>query len=54
MILGNNEVNESENDGNVELKENFRIEIICTSEIEQKNIYEKLIDEGLTCRLLTL
>lgn len=32
----------------------FRIEITCMSEGHQKEVYEKLKEEGLECRLLTL
>ena len=32
----------------------FRIEIICNDEEEQENTYNKLIEEGYECRLLTL
>ena len=39
---------------NVEISNNFRIEILCMSEGHQQEIYEKLQKEGLECRLLTL
>lgn len=32
----------------------FRIEVICKDEEEQENIYNKLIEQGYECRLLTL
>jgi ParB-like chromosome segregation protein Spo0J len=32
--------------------EQFQIVVECTSEEEQKNLYERFIAEGLTCRLL--
>ena len=36
------------------IKSSFRIEIICKSEEEQEKTYNKLIEEGYECRLLTL
>lgn len=36
------------------LKSLFKIEIICNSEQQQEKIYNKLIEEGYECRLLTL
>jgi len=32
----------------------FRIEVVCKDEEEQENIYNKLIEQGYECRLLTL
>jgi hypothetical protein len=32
----------------------YRIEIICKDEEHQENIYNKLIEQGYECRLLTL
>jgi ParB-like chromosome segregation protein Spo0J len=32
----------------------FRIEVICNNEEEQENTYNKLIEQGYECRLLTL
>lgn len=39
---------------NVKVDGSFRIEIICASENNQKDLYERFIEEGLNCRLLTL
>jgi len=36
------------------IKSSFRIEVICKSEEEQEKTYNKLIEEGYECRLLTL
>ena len=36
------------------LKSEFKIEIICKSEEEQEQIYNKLIEQNYECRLLTL
>lgn len=36
------------------LKSEFRIEIVCKSEEEQEKTYNKLIEQGYECRLLTL
>jgi len=36
------------------IKESFRIEIICKDEESQEKTYNKLIEEGYECRLLTL
>jgi ParB-like chromosome segregation protein Spo0J len=36
------------------LKSQFKIEIICNSEEQQEKTYNKLIEEGYECRLLTL
>jgi hypothetical protein len=32
----------------------YRIEVICKDEEHQENTYNKLIEEGFECRLLTL
>ena len=32
----------------------FKIEIECSSEFEQENLYNELIERGIECRLLTL
>jgi ParB-like chromosome segregation protein Spo0J len=52
------EVAESEedelNDLSDKIKSEFRIEVICKDEEHQENIYNKLIEEGYECRLLTL
>lgn len=37
-----------------QLESQFRIEVICMSENHQQKIYERLKEEGLNCRLLTL
>jgi ParB-like chromosome segregation protein Spo0J len=36
------------------IKESFRIEILCKDEESQEKTYNKLIEEGYECRLLTL
>jgi hypothetical protein len=36
------------------IKELFRIELICKDEEHQENTYNKLIEQGYECRLLTL
>jgi ParB-like chromosome segregation protein Spo0J len=36
------------------IKQTFRIEIICEDEQSQEKAYNKLIEEGYECRLLTL
>jgi hypothetical protein len=36
------------------ITESFRIEIICKDEESQEKAYNKLIEEGYECRLLTL
>lgn len=38
----------------IEIKASFRIEIVCKDEEEQEKLYNKFIEEGLECRLLTL
>ena len=36
------------------IKSDFRIEVICSNEKEQEITYNKLIEQGFECRLLTL
>jgi hypothetical protein len=36
------------------IKTQFKIEVICASESEQEKYYNKLIEEGYECRILTL
>lgn len=36
------------------IKEDFRIEVICKDEQDQEKIYNKFIEQGYECRLLTL
>ena len=36
------------------IKSSFRIEVVCQDEIEQEQKYNKLIEMGYECRLLTL
>jgi ParB-like chromosome segregation protein Spo0J len=36
------------------IKQDFRIEVVCKDEIEQEQKYNKLIEMGYECRLLTL
>ena len=37
-----------------DIKSLYRIEIICSDEEHQENTYNKLIEQGYECRLLTL
>lgn len=37
-----------------EVKETYEVIVECENEIEQEEIYNKLLEEGLTCRVLTL
>jgi hypothetical protein len=37
-----------------QIKSLFKIEVECKDEQEQEVIYNKLIEQGLSCRLLTL
>lgn len=47
--------NEQKNDDlSSDIKALFRIEIMCKDEEHQENTYNKLIEQGLECRLLTL
>ena len=45
---------EEQDDLSDKLKSHFKIEIICNSEEQQEKTYNKLIEEGYECRLLTL
>jgi ParB-like chromosome segregation protein Spo0J len=47
------EENESKDLSN-ELKETFEVIVSCTDEKNQEQVYNKLIGEGLVCRVLTL
>jgi len=47
------EENESKDLSN-ELKETFEVIVSCTDEKNQEQVYNKLIGEGLECRVLTL
>jgi ParB-like chromosome segregation protein Spo0J len=50
-----NHKNESEHDDlSDKIKSEFRIEVICANEKEQEITYNKLIEQGFECRLLTL
>ena len=42
------------NDLSDKIESLFRIEVICKDEETQENIYNKLIEQGYECRLLTL
>lgn len=42
------------NDLSDKIKSEYRIEIVCKDEQEQEKTYNKLIEEGYECRLLTL
>ena len=37
-----------------EVEVSFRIEVTCADEAEQEELYNRFIEEGLTCRILTL
>jgi hypothetical protein len=53
--FGSDEVLEAEqNDLSNTIKNLYRIEIICKDEEHQENTYNKLIEQGHECRLLTL
>jgi ParB-like chromosome segregation protein Spo0J len=43
-----------QNDLSDKIESLFRIEVICKDEEMQENIYNKLIEQGYECRLLTL
>ena len=43
-----------QNDLSDKIESLFRIEVICKDEETQENIYNKLIEQGYECRLLTL
>jgi len=45
---------EEQEDISDKIKEDFRIEVVCKDEIEQEQKYNKLIEMGYECRLLTL
>lgn len=49
-----NEEEKELNDLSEKIKSTFRIEVICSNEKEQEIIYNKLIEQGLECRILTL
>jgi ParB-like chromosome segregation protein Spo0J len=42
------------NDLSDEVKTDYRVEVVCKDEFDQEKIYNKLIELGLQCRLLTL
>jgi ParB-like chromosome segregation protein Spo0J len=48
------EIKSEENDLSDKIESLFRIEVICKDEEMQENIYNKLIEQGYECRLLTL
>jgi ParB-like chromosome segregation protein Spo0J len=48
------EIESQENDLSDKIESLFRIEVICKDEEMQENIYNKLIEQGYECRLLTL
>jgi ParB-like chromosome segregation protein Spo0J len=48
------ESNEDFDDKSSQIKSLFKIEVECKDEQEQEVIYNKLIEQGLSCRLLTL
>lgn len=45
---------EESDDLSEKIKTSFRIEVVCKDEIEQEQKYNKLIEMGYECRLLTL
>lgn len=45
---------EQKEDLSDKIKQDFRIEVVCKDEIEQEQKYNKLIEMGYECRLLTL
>lgn len=49
-----NEEEKELNDLSEKIKSTFRIEVICSNEKEQEITYNKLIEQGLECRILTL
>lgn len=49
-----NTIDKQLNDLSDKIKSEFRIEIICKDEENQEKTYNKLIEEGYECRLLTL
>lgn len=48
------EEDENEKDLSSSIKNLYRIEIVCKDEEHQENTYNKLIEQGYECRLLTL
>lgn len=48
------ETTADEKDLSSSIEDLFRIEIICKDEEDQEHKYNKLIEQGYTCRLLTL
>jgi ParB-like chromosome segregation protein Spo0J len=48
------EIESEETDLSDKIESLFRIEVICKDEEMQENIYNKLIEQGYECRLLTL
>jgi ParB-like chromosome segregation protein Spo0J len=45
---------EEQEDISDKIKQDFRIEVVCKDEMEQEQKYNKLIEMGYECRLLTL
>ena len=52
--LPNMEVPSEKPDLSDEIKPSFRVEVTCTCEAEQEDLYNRLISEGYACRILTL
>jgi ParB-like chromosome segregation protein Spo0J len=48
------EIESEQDDLSHSIKESYRIEIICKDEESQQQAYNKFIEEGYECRLLTL
>lgn len=51
---GEESIESKEKDLSDQICVNFKIEINCVSETEQKKLYNELIERGLECRILTL
>ena len=54
MPQWDDEVENESKDLSDKIKTGFKIEIECSSEFEQENLYNELIERGIECRLLTL
>lgn len=54
VTLPNMEVPKEKPDLSDEIEPSFRVEVTCTCEAEQEDLYNKLISEGYACRILTL
>ena len=45
---------ESTNAPNLSIEEQYKVEVTCSNEEQQENLYNQLTNEGFDCRLLTL